>query len=128
MPPQSRQGQKDPSTLEGKPVVHTVVAAPPSSAETPPEKQDAAMRAFDGEVFVASSREDALLFHVEYGAVPLHPERWPWPGVAGVPLVPDAGEFCPEPDSCFPYGLAPGMTAAACVHTGGQTHTFGAGA
>lgn len=121
----------DPTTTEHTPTgVHSVVrmpATPLPTIESAGRDQDNAMGALespDGDLFYPDNPDDALLFHLEYGVVPLHPERWPWPGVL-VPARPDAGEFCPEPTACFPYGLPAGTTAAACIHTGGVTHWIG---
>jgi hypothetical protein len=95
---------------------------------TEPIDQDNAMVA-EGrfgakDYFFPDTAEDALLLHVEHGAEPLHPERWPWLGDALVPLPPDPSAHCAAPAACFPNGLAVGTTAISCVHTGGETRTL----
>lgn len=110
-------------------VMHTFSAAPPSTVEGASLDQDNAMVAvgpFGEKVYYwPTSADEALIYHVEHGAEAMHPDRWPWRGDTVVPLPPDASEFCPAPDICFPLGLPVGAVAAACVHTGGQTHWIG---
>lgn len=130
MPPTAKKADQDPMDVApaGALVTHTVVAMPPSgaSSEQPGVDQDNTM-VIQGEFGARSyvwptSADEALMAHVEHGAVPLHPERWPWKGDTLVPLPPHASEFCDTPDVCFPNGLAVGTTAATCVH---GSHEFG---
>lgn len=110
------------------PGVHSVVQMPNVSAGSLGRDQDNAMEATGRfgvkDYFYPDSAEDALLFHVEHGAVPLHPGRWPWRGDTLVPLPPDPGLICPDPTTCFPYELHPDTSGVACIHTGGQTVAF----
>lgn len=73
----------------------------------------APMRDDAGEMYYPETPEDATLFHVESGAMPIDPSSWPWPGVAGVAKVEIP---CTTPEVCFPNGIDPKWAAATCVH------------
>lgn len=114
----------------------TATAAVATTTETTPDDaellaieaagadQDNSMITPDGDRFFPDSAEDAAVFRDEHDAVPEHPDRWPWPDdeppAEAEPFDP---AHCPTPGMCFPYGLAPDTSHAACIH--GETHASG---
>lgn len=107
--------------------------APPMPTEAdsvtdiePPKIEDAdadnAMITESGDRFFPDDIADARIFQLEHGAMPEHPERWPWPEwsidartLAGVPTA-DLLAYCPTRGTCFPYGLPENAHHAACIH------------
>lgn len=75
-----------------------------------------------GDRFFPDSLDDALIFAHEHGATPENPERFPFEWVEQQALLPPPFDpaHCPTPTVCFPYGLGPDTSHAACIH--GETH------
>lgn len=96
---------------------------------------DNAMVTPEGHRFFPDSSADALILNADHGAIPEHPDRWPWPGVlvgddpeaadqpddevepeTALPVQPDLLEYCPTRDVCFPYGQPVDAHHVTCVH------------